>query len=526
VEGDRAARAALALGTWVLVAGFASGFPRSALGGFVARDMSAVLVVGCLAMWAVARRLSERGRYALVPVLLSGLGVSLAVGVLQLVFDVRTGTFAMNGGRPSGLTTNPVYFGGLMTAASTLCAATVSSQGSEASPAGSRRSRVAWLVCAGLFAVGASISGSRIAILAMICLAAVLLIWRRVHALAAVGAMGVGVVLGALFQQAVGTSSDALSRAGDGGGGLDGRMQIWRYALSAIGEKPIFGWGFGRFQASVQGRYSAEFVTSYASQDLGVAWFDAHNLLIGIVNAIGVIGLVLAAVWIATTVRGVDRTLVIFPVALLATWMLQPPALATLPLAALVLGAASRPPAHHPIGDSEALLRRRWIHRSAVAAGLAACCYLVVVDVAFYAVTDQLDGSASESVAAFYPGDPVAAGLVAQVWAYDTLDNASPQAIEWQERAVDRDPERPYWRVRLAERYLMAGRYDDAWTQLDRSLDLQPFHPESVRLRVAVAARMQDEARLGQAIAAACEIDPAACELDMGKLLELAAAAE
>ncbi len=90
---------------------------ESALIGFAGRDLSAPRLRRhrrrC-GPWDVScgRRASAMVRNAV----LAGLLLSAFVGVFQVLFEVDTGYFALHSGRPSGLATNPVYFGGLMAA--------------------------------------------------------------------------------------------------------------------------------------------------------------------------------------------------------------------------------------------------------------------------------------------------------------------------------------------------------------------------------------------------------------------------
>lgn len=501
---------------WVLLAGLVGGSPRSALLGFVGRDLSALLIVAAVGLWALGSRVSSQGQRLVVGAVLCGLSLSLLVGILQLMFDVRSGMFAMNGGRPSGLTSNPVYFGGVMVAAAGL------STGQLATT--NRSSRRSWLLLVGLvgsFALGVSISGSRVALVALVVV--VLGSWAgwRKSVLDAVIAAAIGLVGGSLLQNVFGSKSDAFSRAADVSGGLDGRFEVWRYGVGATLDRPFLGWGFGGFRESVQGEFSASFVAKYAQNDLGVAWFDAHNIVLGVANAVGFVGLGLAILWVWSAARGARVELVVFPLALLVTWTMQPAALATLPLAALMFGVSRSARVDLSIDDSDltAARARRRVEIGAVVVGLAAGCYLVAADVAFYYSTDALSTEWTERTAALFPGDPVVAGLVAQVWALDQLANDHPDAIRWQQKAADRDPERPYWWARLAERQIVAGQYDAAGASLERALALQPFHYDSIRFRVTVAARQNDLAGLEMAIAAACEVEAPECALDAEELL-------
>lgn len=508
---DWAARVGIGLIAWILLSGVTSEAPRSALVGFLGRDLSGLLVISCVALWALGRELSHRGVDVLVGALLAGLSLSVLVGLLQLLFDVRSGVFAMNGGRSSGFTPNPVYFGGVSAAGSAV-AVWLGVRG---------LGRWYWwcVASAGWLAMGVALSGSRVALGALVLLVTAALLTLRRRGLVAVCSTIVGVAAGTLVQHVGGTSNDAVSRISSDGG-LDGRRQIWGYGLRAVGDEWLTGWGFGRFQSAVQGRYTADFVVKYAQQDIGQAWFDAHNLVVGTAVAIGVPGLAIAGVWVVLAARRTRLALAIFPIALLVTWMMQPPALPTLPLAALMLGAAGRGWCVSLDREPSPARGMRAFSRVGTIVGLLLGAYLVVADQWFYRATEQLDASGSEAAAALFPGDPVVAGLVAQIWGLESGDSADPRAIDWQRQAVDRDRTRPYWWARLAERLLSANDNQAADRALDEALALQPYHFDSLRLKVVVAARSGDLTRLEAAIANACQVEAPECELNAAELLE------
>jgi O-antigen ligase len=522
---DRAAVVAGALSLWIVVSALASGAARSALIGFVGRDLSALTVVASIGLWSLGRHVGPVGRRWVVGAVLAGSALSAVVGILQLVFDVRTGTLAMNGGRPSGLTPNPVYFGGLMVGAVALTTMWGATSDGVAAPQRTARAIAACAGLTGLFSLAVSISGSRVATAALVIVLVAAAMTRRRTVLPHLAAAVVGTLVGWLLQSAAGRGSDALTRVAESGGGLDGRRQVWSYALTAIADRPVFGWGFGRFQASVRGEYSPEFVAEYAQRDLGVAWFDAHNVVIGVVDAIGVVGLLLMLTWVVAAGRRGIVGIAAFSAAIATTWMLQPPSLATLPLALLIFGVATpvrQLDAHsvRPAGSDPSPEGAPVLVRLAALVGILLAGYVVAADLLLYRATESFDAQASERAARLYPGDPVVAGLVAQVWAIDAGQVDAPEAIEWQRRAVDRDPERPYWRAELAGRYLAAGDLAPAQEQIDAALRLQPTHVASLQLQLVVALRQEDTALLGSTQARLCDVGAPECELDLSELVE------
>ena len=299
------------------------------------------------------------------------------------------------------------------------------------------------------------------------------------------------------------------------------RLDAWGYGLDAFGERWLSGWGFGRFQAAVQGRYSPDFVAATAREDIGQPWFDAHNIFVGTLVAAGAIGFLLIWGWVGTAARRSAGPLAWGCGALFLTWMLQPAALPTLPIAALMFGAAAverRSAAAAPAADPAIRIRRRLVV-PALVLGLLAGAFLVVDDVNLYRATDSLDPQRSEQAARWWPGDPVVASLVAQVWAIDTGDPAAPESIDWWRQTAERNPDRPYWWTLLGIRHLMGGQLAEADAAFARALELQPTHYLTRRYEVQLAFKLKDADRLRAAVRAACEVDAPECDVDVEQVI-------
>lgn len=496
---DRAAQIGVAVSAWVVVAAIATDVPRAALVGFVGTDLSALIVVASISLWAVARNTSDAGRRLTLIAMLAGLSLSLIVGLAQLAFDTTSGPLTLNGGRPTGLTPNPVYFGGTMVAATAACLAIANT---------SVRWRMSASILGGCFAAGAAASGSRVAVIGLIVVAFAAIVWWRGAGLRTCVWLIGGFVVGVQLQRVFGRGADAVARVGSKAG-LDGRREVWEYSLSAISDRPVFGWGFGRFQSAVQGRYTPDFVSDYARIDLGVAWFDAHNVVLALAVAIGMPGLALVVAWAIFAVRPVTVVGGFFLAGLAATWLLQPVSLATLPLAMLVLGTTT-PRVDLASGHEGAHARDR-LGPVLVAVGSLACGFVVLADVNLKVATDNLQPEAVERAASWYPGDPVVADLVAQVWSIANDDIGHPQAIEWERRAAERDPERPYYPSRVAQRLIVADDLDGARRAIEQVQALQPNHYQAARLSVLVETRTGTPQSLARALEQACAVDAPEC---------------
>ena len=144
---DRAALAAVAFVVWAFVAALASGAPwRSIVGQVDGNTESVVIFLGVFGFWALARRMSDRGRALVGPVLVGALALSALVGVLQIVLDIRTGSLAQVSGRAGGMEGNAVLFSATLCGAAAWCSSVTIS-------AASLRSRRVSLACLVFFAL-------------------------------------------------------------------------------------------------------------------------------------------------------------------------------------------------------------------------------------------------------------------------------------------------------------------------------------------------------------------------------------
>lgn len=72
-----------------------------------------------------------------------------------------------------------------------------------------------------------------------------------------------------------------------------GRTDIWQFALQAVGQRPITGYGFSAFWGTDQVVFGPSENSTWAS-----AATDAHNAYLNLAVTIGLPGLVLAIIWI------------------------------------------------------------------------------------------------------------------------------------------------------------------------------------------------------------------------------------
>ncbi len=331
---DRAAVAlALAL-AWTLVSALVGPAVRSSLLGFVGRDLSALAVVLSSAFWSLGIAVSDRGRRVLIEAVVWAGSASAVVGIAQALGNVTTGPLAMLSGRPTGFATNPVFFGA------------VSAMGLAAAIVLAARDRSPRFFLA-IVVLGAatSMSGSRAAMVGAVVVLVGFAVTSRSRASTLASAIGAASVLaGVVVDRWFGAGRNAAERLIEAGSGTDGRSEVWRYGLEAWTDRPFLGYGFGRFRPAVQGRFTPTFVRDFAPDDTTQAWFDAHNVGIGLLLAVGVIGVVLFVAWVLLALGMQHAWVAWILVPVVVHWGLQPVSLSTLPLAMLLFGLARGKP--------------------------------------------------------------------------------------------------------------------------------------------------------------------------------------
>jgi O-antigen ligase len=507
-RGDRAAVAAVAALGWTVVAGLTAPSPLLAVRGVVGNESSALIVAAALSTWALARRASSSVVDVAPKVVLIALGVSGLVGLLQVVVSADTGTFALYDGRASGLTSNPVYFGALMVAGFAIA-------GHHADTWSATR----LLAVTGAFAFAANLSGSRVALITSIVMALWLGVRRRSAGRAAVVPVAsavLGAVLAPIVQRLFERSGAAADRFGAGGGG---RTEVWRLGLDAALERPLTGWGFGRFHSAVQHGFSADLVRAYNFTDTRQVWFDAHNVVVGLLVAVGVVGTLLFAIFGWCAARRARGPLATGAVAIALTWSLQPLALATLPIALVLVGLAVPRMATRDLTVRRRRLteRRHQLGWVLVGAGAVAALGWVAFDLRAERAASTQDARSMERLAGLLDGDPVLADAVAQLWIFSVATpGADEAALEWSARAIAAEPDSPRWRYSLAYRAFGLGDVAATRAPLDDALALQPWHAPSWTLMHAYAVATDDSELAARAMDAMCRLDLRGCDHEPG----------
>ncbi len=505
---------------WTALVSLFSGAPRSALLGFAGRDLSALTVLGAAGVWALAQQTTERARSLVVDVVVWATALAASVGLCQVLFEVTTGPLALASGRPSSFMTNPVYFGAMA---------------SSALVVGASRLANGWryelVPAVALLGIGVSISGSRVALGAALVAVALLLAVRRsgaavASALTVTGALVAGVAVDRWF----GAGRNAADRIAESSGG--GRLTVWRYGWEAFLDDPLLGNGFGRFRPAVQERFEVDFVRQHALDESSQPWFDPHNVAIGLLVAVGIVGTVLFGVWAVRCAMVARGVLAWGIVPILLHWMLQPVSLYTMPLAAVLLGA-SMPAVRHrsamaASGEAEeadavdpaVVIPSARTAAVGVTVGALLGCVFLGGDIALRRAADAADAPRAANIAQLTGNDPVVSNLVAQVYALDVLaDGHLDQVVEWRLTSTETEPDRPFWWTQLALAQIETEDYIGARRSLDEALRLQPNNPTTTRTMAILAIRSGDRELLADSLDRLCDFDLPDCELTVDELL-------
>jgi hypothetical protein len=314
--------------------------------------------------------------------------------------------------------------------------------------------------------------------------------------------VGLGSAVAGWLGDGAGTSTSRLATGGEAG-----RVQAWRYAAGAIAERPIGGWGFGRFRAATQEHFSPAFVRDFAASDVTQIWFDSHNLIVTVAVAIGVIGLGLALWFAVGASRIAHGPLAYFAVVLAITWLLEPAGLTTLPIGMLALGAAAfRISAEAAPRASSRAHRRVRALAAGIAVGLAT--WVVIADIGLKQAIESGRPEDVEAAARWFPRDAVVADAVAQAWfrAEERDVTLRSDVLEWSRNATRAEPDRPYLWSRLGLRQAAFGDFDDAQASIERALTLQPWHLQSWQVLYAIGTRLDDGELIRRSSQALCEL--------------------
>jgi hypothetical protein len=468
-------RPALALGGFVAWAGLSAALaaqPALAVFGLYGLGTGWLFVAAVAGWWALGRHLGPLGRRRLEAVVMAGAVGEAAVAAASALSHSSSPLLAPYQGRYEALFDNPIYLAGFLAAALALAARRL---------AGGQGGWGSWATVAACGA-GLELSGERLGlVVAGAAVAVVGLGWRfgrtRARALglagrlAAVAALGVGLGWLAGYQGVVATGRVVASNLDNS---LEGRLASWGSAARAVAERPLVGWGPGRYEAAeVPRRTLAE-----ARQEGPDRYFaDAHDLVAEYAATTGLVGLGLLGAWLWGARRG-RGPLAWFAAALGAHLLLEPLSVGIVPLAALALGACA------PGTWGPGLGRRGGVAALALAgAGLALGGLLLAGDASFVAAYRDYDAAEVLAAGRLLPPWPDVTDQAAQIAAFGALQGRPGQgarAIGLAARAAGQDPADPEAWILLGDYQARFGSRPAARAAFSRALQANPWSEKAL----------------------------------------------
>lgn len=296
----------------------------SAIGRF-AGFTSGVMFTAFVAAWAAATALTPPAARAL-PKVVAAAGLTTAGIVWAQAWWFHSPTSQlMTDGRPAALAGNPVYTGGFLAGMLVMVVARWASN---------RPLAVAAVVA--LLTGAINLTGSRAALAAGLVVTVVAAVaWHRFRLLLVVAALAVGVLLSLA---PLGATSSTARTAQGGDGGLSARTTMWRLGFDAWTQRPVTGWGPGRFGAATTRHVPVSFTRGQG----GTYFDDAHNSAVELLTCTGIVGLAAAGWWLTSAGRRADPTLRLAAVGFGLTTLLEPNMAMTAVFLTL-LGASSTP---------------------------------------------------------------------------------------------------------------------------------------------------------------------------------------
>ena len=503
-RGDRAARVATGFLGWALVAAAFSDNWWLSLRGTIAQSTFVLSYMAALGLWALAQSMSQSGRRLMLWTVFAGVGLNAIAGALQVVLQLEGGNLGLSGGRAVGLTPNPIELAAFVLIGIFVCLQLFAEHPT--------RSRTVLPVALVFFGAVLAFTSTRVALIAFAIVSVGALVSRRSRRQVlgtSIAAFGIAVGIG--IARLVGDGTDALARAAASGGG---RTDWWIAGWNAFLDRPVVGWGAGRFRSAIQGDLS--FAHIAANQD-SQAIPDAHNLLVNMTVDFGIVGLMLfgAFCWfVARRVAGVySLALIAVPI----IWLLQPVAQTTMLVYMILLGIAvssgeASDSSSQPSPDTSTV--KSWVWATATIIGVGAASWLMVAEYRLAQASLDLDGEAFAAAEAMYFGDPLVSDIGARLWiGRSMLDTAAESRILPQmERSADLEPTRAYFQARVASELARLGDYPAAEQRARRALDLQPTSSLAWGTLMNIAEQTDNSGLRSEAMLSLCALGLDTCD--------------
>lgn len=466
---------------WAALATAAANEPAQAFWGIFGLGTGLVFVLALASMYLIGRAAGRDSRLVQQGLLVAVLA-NATVAIAQAIFDLSRMNYELFDGRATGLLGNPVFLGGLL------------SGGFWLAVRYEFRHWWASAVTATAVASGINLSGSRIALLALVlAVMGATTVGRRTFATAAAAAV-TGVAIASIIVSTSGTRGAdrgvaGLDRIGSSSG-VSARSETWSYSWDAFLERPIAGAGPGRFKAATMPHRTLDFIMAEGPD----AYFaDAHNFLVEYAVTTGGVGLVLLVTWGVLAFRRANlrSPLSGFAALVLFTTAAEPQNAGVTPLVLLALGTA----ASGGIWQE----RRRWTSAVVAVSALGGGVTAAVIAVGLWSLNEarlDFDLSAARRADALLPPWSVAPEQVARVFLLRSLERRDPalklRTLEYRRKAAADDPEDPGPMVVLADFEIQLDRKEEAKAHLDQALQLDRWRTHALNARGRLAAEDGD----------------------------------
>jgi hypothetical protein len=277
-------------------------------------------------------------------------------------------------------------------------------------------------------------------------------------------------------------------------GGIWPRLRIWSYGWRAFLDRPITGYGLGRFRPATERFFSPEFVRREATDDLIQTWYDPHNIVVQIAVSLGVVGLGLFAWFLLSAVRRSHGPWLWAASAIAISWLLEPPSHVTYGLAALLLGASQLGADDGVVRTTPARMRRAVAVPACMAAALLSG-WAIVSDLTLNAAYESGDVDDARRAVWWNPLDATVMQTVSTAVLVPTnySDETAEEVLHWSERATELEPGLPFMWAQLGIRQLLFGDVDGARVSLEHAIELQPYHPLALAVLRNIAQREGDD---------------------------------
>ena len=413
-----------------------------------------LFVAAMVGIWAIGVAGEVRGADSVAGALVVGALLNALVALLQVFLDLSRFGADTYQDQSTGFFGQPAHLGAFLLGGMWLV--------SNRAVTG-RRAMMVGLV---LVASGLEVTGERGPLLLSAFVVVGVTLRHRIRAKAMVAALvAIGLLIGALLGSFGSSQRTATDRLGSE---LNENPRVENYvsAVNAFADRPVLGWGPGRYLAG-----TAPHKSEALAKANGQSYFlDAHDWPLHWLVTTGVLGFATLALWLTLAARGASGPLAGFALCIAVVQLMQPIDVGATPLAMLALGGAAA------IGTARSVV-------PAVARGI-----LVVAGVSLGALISVGAWRAYEGIrtdpmevfraARLLPSWPDRSNNAAR--ASLALETGSTQdrvdaAVHWARATVARDARDPRGWSESGYYLVIANQLDEAKRYFNNALALDPY---------------------------------------------------